>query len=142
MKRIKYLSVLLFIIGIGYYFLSRDFKKNPPTLYYNGTFITLDSLNNNFNAMFVANGKIIEIGNKETLLSKLPKQIKKVNLEGKTVLPGFIDPHTHFALSMFLANFYDLSGFKHKSNKEVWDYLKKVTNKVPKNKWIFRSNTV
>lgn len=136
MKKIKLFIFIILTLSITYYLIPTDFEKTPPIVYYNANIITLDNTNNTFNTMYVADGKIIEIGNKDDVLSRIPKHIKKVNLEGKTILPGFIDPHTHFALSMFLSDFYDLSGFKHQNNNEVWNYFEKVVHKTPKNEWI------
>ncbi|CAM1344336.1 amidohydrolase [Tenacibaculum amylolyticum] len=136
MKKIKFFIFIILTLSITYYLIPTDFEKTPPIVYYNANIITLDSANNTFNTMYVANGKIIEIGNKDDVFSRVPKHVEKINLDGKTILPGFIDPHTHFALSMFLYDFYDLSGFKHKNNNEVWSYFKKVVHKTPKNEWI------
>ena len=40
-----------------------------------------------------------------------------IDLKGKTLLPGFIDSHTHPVISAFLYDMVDLSGFTHNSKK-------------------------
>jgi hypothetical protein len=51
-------------------------------------------------------------------------------------MPGFIDPHTHFSVSVFLSSMHDLSGFTHQSNQEVWDYFEKIVKESNKGEWI------
>src|SRR5690554_2281522 len=41
------------------------------------------------------NGKIIFVGDKNDALTKY-ENANQVDLDGKTLLPGFIDPHSHF----------------------------------------------
>mgnify|MGYP005990366253 CR=1 FL=1 len=132
-KRILlFLSVLLLI---SYFIINRDFKKNDSTIYINGNFITLDDSLKKAEAIFVKEGKIEAIGtNKE--LDKYKKGHVIVDLKGATVLPGFIDSHSHVALSAFLNDMVDLSGFKHKSNKEVWSYLSKQVKTKKEGEWI------
>ncbi len=45
-------------------------------------------------AVFVSNGKIKEIGLSNTLEEKYPESFT-VDVDGRTVIPGFVDPHTH-----------------------------------------------
>ena len=116
MKR-KHLFLLAFlaILFFGYFYISKDFTKTPPTIYHNGTIITLENEMPSAQAMLVEDGIIKAIGTNEEIL-KLQSNQKLVDLKGATVLPGFIDPHTHVAISSFLANMVDLSGFTHQTN--------------------------
>lgn len=64
------------------------------TLYLNGNIITMEN-EIYIDAVLTENGKIIEIG-KEALLYKDSNDVKLFDLKGKTLLPGFIDAHSHF----------------------------------------------
>jgi predicted amidohydrolase YtcJ len=46
-------------------------------------------------AMAVANGKIIAVGSRKGIMSTKGEATKMVNLEGRTLMPGFIDAHSH-----------------------------------------------
>tara|TARA_B110000503_G_scaffold142877_1_gene241414 strand:+ start:812 stop:1201 length:390 start_codon:yes stop_codon:yes gene_type:complete len=118
MKKASIILIPLLILICGF-FIQRDYEKTPETIYINGNIITLDHENCIASKMHVKNGKIISIGNSK----EYPKEIKIVDLKGATVLPGFIDSHSHVALSSFLDSMIDLSGFTHKSNEEIWTYL-------------------
>lgn len=134
-KRILFIIPLLIVLLLFFY-VKKDFKKTKPTIYYNGNIITLNDEQPKASAMYVADGKIIEIGNLKQLSANEVKGIKKLDLKGQTVMPGFIDIHTHFALSIFLEGLYDLSGFRHDNNNSVWNYFEEISKETPPNKWI------
>lgn len=137
MKKILKASLIIIIfILISYFYLKQDFEKNPPTLYKNSHIITLNENQPFAEAMYVENGKIIEIGTDQELEKFISKDVKVVDLKGATIVPGFIDPHTHFSISMFLSEMHDLSGFKHTSNKEVWSSFEKIIKNADKEEWI------
>ncbi len=137
MKKILKASLIIIIfILISYIYLKQDFEKNPPTLYKNSHIITLNENQPFAEAMYIENGKIIEIGTDQELEKFISKDVKVVDLKGATIVPGFIDPHTHFSISMFLSEMHDLSGFKHTSNKEVWSSFEKIIKNADKGEWI------
>lgn len=133
MKKIKLLISFFLISIIVFIFSKNDFKKAPPTLYFNANIITINNEQPNANAMLVEDGIIKEIGDLKLFKNST---VKKINLKGATVMPGFIDVHTHFALSMFFEKMYDLSGFKHESNSDVWSYFESCVKNVTKNEWL------
>lgn len=66
-------------------------------IYMNGEFITLE--NNDIEAILVENGKIRKTGTKDEILKLKDEETKIIDLEGKTMMPAFIDPHSHFCSS-------------------------------------------
>ncbi|WP_055445256.1 amidohydrolase [Lacinutrix himadriensis] len=135
----KLLKISLFLIGllfISYLYLIQDFKRTAPTLYTNGNIITLNQQQPFAEAMFIKDGKIVEIGSAKQLEKLISKSESIVDLKGATVLPGFIDPHTHFSISMFLSEMHDLSGFKHRSNNEVWKDFENIVKETNNGEWI------
>ena len=119
-----------------YIFLIQDFEKAAPTIYINGDIITLNNDQPEAEAMFIKDGVIIEIGSNEAMNKYSSEEISTVDLKGATIMPGFIDAHTHFALSMFMSDMIDLSGFKHKSNREVWAHFESKVALHEMGEWI------
>lgn len=73
-------------------------KTNPSneTLYFNGDIITMQGDSPQYaEALVEEDGKIVYVGTKEEADKKY-EQAKKIDLQGKTLLPGFIDGHAHF----------------------------------------------
>lgn len=65
------------------------------SVYYNGEIITMEGDEPEYvEAIVNQNDKIVFVGAKEEALSKFPGA-SKIDLEGKTLLPGFIEPHVH-----------------------------------------------
>ena len=137
MKKLLKIGVLLIgLVFILYLYLNQDFEKSAITLYKNGHIITLNENQPIAEAMYIVDGKIIDIGTNKELDTKELNNITVVDLKGATVLPGFIDPHTHFSISMFLSEMHDLSGFKFNSNKEIWDEFEKIVANTKKGEWV------
>lgn len=100
------------------------------TIYYGGSIVTMENQNDSPEAVLIENGIIKETGTLENVSNAAGKRVQKINLEGKCLMPSFIDSHSHMALSGQMALFADLSGctcFKH-----VIDVMKKyiADNKI------------
>ena len=67
------------------------------TIYFNGNVITLDSNELLAEAVAVKNGKILAVGDNETMMSLSNQDTHQVDLKGKTMLPGFVDGHSHLS---------------------------------------------
>lgn len=55
-------------------------------------------------ALAIDDGKIIAAGTREDVLQTKGDTTKFVDLDGKTLLPGFIDAHSHYINSLLVAN--------------------------------------
>ena len=66
------------------------------TIYFNGNIITVDENESIVQAILVEDGRIKALGTNEEVLA-LAQDAEKIDLEGKTMIPGFIDPHGHIA---------------------------------------------
>ena len=67
------------------------------TIYFNGNVITLDSDELVAEAIAVKDGKILAVGDSTDIISMSGEATRKVNLYGKTMVPGFIDAHSHLS---------------------------------------------
>ena len=66
--------------------------------------------------MVVENGMVVAVGEDDLMTDSRYADFIKKDVGGKTIMPGFIDPHTHMALTISLENMIDLSGFTHNTN--------------------------
>ncbi len=62
---------------------------------YNGNIYTMERHQPKARAIFIEGEKIRAVGNLATVLMMCKRDTRFINLKGKTVFPGFIDPHTH-----------------------------------------------
>ncbi|MCP4298720.1 MAG: amidohydrolase [Proteobacteria bacterium] len=75
-------------------------------LYLNGKIISMDSGNSIFQALATQDDKILALGSNEEIKSLATSKTRMIDLDGKTMLPGFVDPHGHFFFSCFFRHFY------------------------------------
>ncbi len=86
-------------------------KKHVDHIITNANIYTVD---NNFSiaqAMAITNGRVVDVGSNEEIVSKY-KCDTQFDAEGKTIVPGLIDAHCHFyGLGIYMQK-VDLSGTK------------------------------
>jgi len=85
-------------------------------LFYGGDIITMTDENQFTEAVLVNNGKIVQTGTEKELLNKVENQgnVEKIHLQGKTLMPSFIDPHSHISMvaqTSFMANLSECKNF-------------------------------
>lgn len=65
-------------------------------LFVNGRVLTIDPDRPRAEAVAVRNGKILAVGSTDELAGLRTATTRDVDLDGATLMPGFIDAHTHF----------------------------------------------
>ncbi len=71
-------------------------KAVADKIYINGKIITVNASNSVAQAVAVQGGKILEVGSTADISKLKGANTVVVDLGGKTVIPGFIDGHSHF----------------------------------------------
>jgi len=78
--------------------------ESADTIYTGGHIITINDAAPSAEALAVKDGKILAVGAKAVVLKTQGPATKLVDLGGKTLLPGFIDGHSHFINALSVAN--------------------------------------
>jgi predicted amidohydrolase YtcJ len=99
-----------------------------------GNVLTMNSSQPRADAVAVKGDRIAKIGTNEEISQLVGKDTKVIRLNGKTVVPGFIDTHIHVADFGRLLTWIDLSGVG--SIKEMQKSLSRHVEKSPKGKWL------
>lgn len=104
-------------------------------LYYNGDIITMEK-DIYVEAILVKDGIITKIGNYNDVIELKDDETELIDLDGKTLLPSFIDPHSHITVLGSTLCLAPLSGAI--SNDEIIERLKsfKNNNNLKKGQWI------
>ncbi|BAF73390.1 amidohydrolase [Sulfurovum sp. NBC37-1] len=77
--------------------------KLQQTLYYGGDIITMEGDKPEYvEALIERDGKIIYAGDKASAVNNFAGKTIKVDLKGKTMMPGFIEPHLHPLIAAIL----------------------------------------
>ena len=85
---VLFLSLYLFLISC---------KQNQyaDTIIYGGTIYTVDSTNSVVEAVAIKDDLIIKTGDISEIKKFSNVNTKEINLDGRTMIPGFIEGHAH-----------------------------------------------
>lgn len=79
--------------------------QSPDTIYMGGSILTMKGTTPSYvDAMSVKDGTIVFAGSLDEALQAKGDNTRVINLQGKTLLPGFIDAHSHYINSLLVAN--------------------------------------
>lgn len=81
------------------------FDRSTPVVFENASFHTVDELRPRADWMVVLGDRIQRLGS-----GPAPDMPQRINLNGATVVPGFVDSHIHFFQTGIDSLFVDLSG--------------------------------
>lgn len=109
-------------------------RTSHSVILVNGNILTLDSKNSRAEALAVANGRIAWVGANVEIRDKAGQGWESIDLQGKTVLPGFIDSHVHFLATALTAAGIDLS--ETRSIPEILEKVYERTERTPSGEWI------
>lgn len=79
-------------------------------LFVNGRVLTIDARLPDAEAVAVRDGKIVAVGSTDELSGVRSASTRVVDLDGATLMPGFIDAHTHFVSGSLTLDRVRLSG--------------------------------
>jgi predicted amidohydrolase YtcJ len=74
-------------------------EEKPDLILYNANIYTVSAKEPRAQAVAISRGRIFAIGSDTDVLHLVSAATKKIDLGGKTVLPGFIDAHSHPAMA-------------------------------------------
>ena len=107
-------------------------------VFYNGNVITMDARHGTVRAIAVAEGRIVGVGEDKEMKDVAPRGSDSIDLGGRTVLPGFIDCHTHFIQMGVDSMNVDLS--RTRSIEEALAAMKDAAKKTPEGAWVIGAN--
>jgi len=73
-------------------------------IYLGGDIVTMNDRQPSAEALAVRNGRILAVGTRADVLALQGNSTRLIDLNGKTLLPGFLDAHSHYSNSLLVAN--------------------------------------
>ena len=109
-------------------------RTEPDVILFNGNIWTVNARQPRAQAVAISGGRFLAIGSNDEALPLASGAAKKIDLGGKTVLPGFIDAHSHPAVA----------GLSHlrmvdcdlRSISEILRALRERAAKTPSGQWV------
>ena len=121
--------------------VTNDTASTADTIYSGGDIITIDDAQPNAEALAVKDGKILFVGSLAETNKFKGTETRSVDLAGKTLMPSFIDPHSHYINSLLVANQVKLYAPPVGPGKDVESIITTLkqyaqTHKIPKGELI------
>src|SRR5271170_1426176 len=69
--------------------------RDADLIVHNANVVTMDAAHPSASAMAIRDGRILAAGGEKEILACASERTHLIDLQGKTVLPGLIDIHTH-----------------------------------------------
>ncbi len=113
-------------------------KVEADLVVFNGNIITMDPQKPTATAIAVKSYKVLIVGGDDEVVEMIPNAKRVMDLGGKTVIPGFIDAHTHLTSAGVKAEHVQLG--KVGSAEEAVQFLTDAVSKYPKGEWILGYN--
>ena len=129
----SYIIKLFFLITISLVINSCAKKEEADLIINNGIIYTL-ATSKQVESIAIKDGIIFDLGNDYEINKYIGKNTEIINLDGSTLIPGFIEGHGH--LMGIGYNLIDLDLLKTKSYDEIIELVKNKANNLPKGTWI------
>ena len=107
---------------------------NPTLILYNGTLYTQWEQMPHASAIAMRDGRIVAVGDDDTILALAGPTSQKIDLQGRFTLPGLIDSHIHFYGWAMSRHLVQLAGVT--SLAEMQARLQARVPSVPAGQWI------
>lgn len=129
-------SISKYILLLCVCLLSCKKNNEGEAIYFGGSILTMEDALPEAEALVVKNGKIIFVGTKDKASEFVGKSTRQINLEGKTLLPGFIDAHGHITSRAGMEQAIDLSPSPYGTVNSIPDLQDVLKNAINKNKML------
>jgi predicted amidohydrolase YtcJ len=104
--------------------------KKADIIFYNGTIYTMEDQTPICDAMSIINDRILAVGNEIAVMKQRGPNTKVIDLNGRTLVPGFIDAHIHMAFCS-MKHWTELSPFLFKNMDEVYNKIVQTVKDTP-----------
>lgn len=85
-------------------------KQENVIVFHNGTILTMEDDNPSAKAILIIDDKIAAIGDMDEVVALANSEASIIDLKGRTILPGFIDSHSHRIASSIVGGDYKSPG--------------------------------
>ena len=104
---------------------------------FNGRVRTLDRSGSLARAIAVADGRIVAVGRDDEVLALASSSTKRIDVAGRTVLPAFVDTHTHLRrASLVLAYYIDFMAMRPSRLDDVLEAVRARAAQLEDGAWI------
>src|SRR5580704_7569350 len=134
MMRTTTMKLLLVAIVLGIPSTALSQTTPPDKILFNGKIFTSNAAQPYVEALAIRGDRVVAVGASREIIVLAGKETKRIDVGGRTVIPGINDAHVHLSVG---PNTYDLPI---KSRDPSWQEIKEAVSagvaKAPKGTWI------
>lgn len=109
----------------------------PTTVFTGGTILTVDPAFSQAEAIAIRGNVILAVGSAATVRAAAGANARAIDLQGKTMLPGFIDAHTHVVSGSVVDAMMEYVGMaKFGTVAQVLAHIDAKTKATPPGEWL------
>ena len=101
-----------------------------------GRLLTMNPQNSRAEALAVEAGKFAAVGSNAEVSKLVGETTEVVHLAGRTLLPGFVDPHNHFSINTLEPVAVDCSVPPHTTINGIADTIAAAAKDLPRGRWL------
>ena len=121
-------------ICLVFFLFGAQITASPDLIVINADVRTSDKSKDRANAFAVKDSKFIAVGNTDEILSMSSESTRVIDVNGNTVVPGFIDSHTHLSSGAKIVTGINLSDIREKA---VWlEMIKERVKSMEPGEWL------
>jgi predicted amidohydrolase YtcJ len=131
----KLIPIFLLFICLPNILQAQKGKVSIEIIIHNAKVYTLDEQNPTAQAIAVANGSIVQVGDNQSILKLKDKKTTVINAQGKALVPGIFDSHLHVIRG---GRFYnsELRWDGVRSLARALQMLKEQAQRTPEGQWV------
>lgn len=125
------------LLGTCALLLSACDHPEAEQVFVGGPILTVDAQDRVAEALAVRDGRILAVGDRQQVMALAGPATEVIDLQGRTLAPGFVAAHEHPTLSALFSGAVDLSGFTRADNAAVWEALRQRVAAAEPGEWIY-----
>ena len=131
----KIVAVLMFFFVGGINLVAQD--ESSATVFVNATVLPVDEEFSQHEALAIRGNQILAVGDRESVLKQAGDNPVIIDARGKTILPAFIDAHTHPVAGGGAATLFEPVGqHKFKSVEQALDHMVQIGRSSGEDDWL------
>ncbi len=115
---------------------AREGSAGATVVFRNGVVLPVDAAFSEHQALAIRGSRVLAVGTAAAVMAAAGTGATVIDLEGRTVLPGFIEPHMHFAVMAGLGHFKDIGPFNYPTFEGALDALREIGAGAGLDDWI------
>lgn len=121
-------------LGVGVVLSPALWGQAPDLILHHGRVWTVDESRPEAEAVAVRGDRIVAVGSNDELLATAGPATQRIDLDGKLVLPGFIDAHTHFENATDWL--FQIALYPVETQADLLKRLRQAVARVPEGLWL------